>query len=272
MTSPSPTPRKVSGYGWVPDLPDARDHMYAAPRLAITNPPPKVDLRADLPPVYDQGQIGSCTANAIAAAVEFDLLKQQQPDFTPSRLFIYYNERAMEGHIDYDSGAQLRDGIKSVATLGVCKEAEWPYDATPATFDGGPFPPGSPPATKPPPTCYQDALACTATSYQRLVPNLDQLRGCLATGYAFVFGFSVYTSFESQKVATTGEAPLPAPGEQQLGGHAVLAVGYDDNTQRFLVRNSWGRSWGEEGYFTLPYPYLTEPGLSSDFWTIRLVS
>ena len=272
MTTPAPEPRKISPYGWVPDLPDARDHLFSAPRLAIANPPPKTDLRPGLPAVYDQGQIGSCTANAIAGAVEFDLMKQQLSDFMPSRLFIYYNERAMEGHVKYDAGAQIRDGVKSVAKLGVCPEPEWPYDATPAESDGGQFPPGAPAATKPPATAYRDALKCRATSYQRLVPTLDQLRGCLATGYPFVFGFSVYESFESKEVADTGDAPLPTAGEQLLGGHAVLAVGYDDSAQRFLVRNSWGTGWGQDGYFTMPYTYLTTHGLASDFWTIRLVS
>ena len=268
----TPQPRKVSAYGWIPDLPDARDFLYSAPRLATANPPPKTDLRAGMPAVYDQGQIGSCTANAIGAAVEFDLLRQQLADFIPSRLFIYYNERAMEGHVGYDSGAQIRDGVKSVAKLGVCSETEWPYDATPADSDGGRFPHGAKAATKPTAQCYKDALGTRATTYQRVVPTLDQLKGCLATGFPFVFGFSVYESFESKEVADSGEAPLPGPNEQLLGGHAVLAAGYDDSTQRFLVRNSWGTGWGQEGYFTMPYTYLTTHGLASDFWTIRMVS
>jgi C1A family cysteine protease len=271
MTTPTPQPRKISQYGWIPDLPDARDHMFSAPRLAIANPPPKADLRAGMPAVYDQGQIGSCTANAIAGAVEFDLLRQQLADFMPSRLFIYYNERAMEGSIGSDAGAMIRDGVKSVAKQGVCPETEWPYDATPADGDGL-FPTGAPAAAKPSDSAYQDALQTRATSYQRLVQNLDQLKGCLATGYPFMFGFSVYESFESEDVAKTGDAPMPGPDEQLLGGHAVLAVGYDDETQRFLVRNSWGSGWGQEGYFTLPYTYLTTHGLATDFWTVRLVS
>jgi len=267
----TPTPRNTSHYGWVPDLPDARDHLFSAPRLAIANPPPKTDLRAGLPAVYDQGQIGSCTANAIAGAVEFDLLKQQLADFMPSRLFIYYNERAMEGSIGSDSGAMIRDGVKSIAKQGVCPETEWPYDATPADDDGS-FPAGAAASTKPPNAVYQDALKTRATSYQRLVQTLDQLKGCLAAGYPFVFGFSVYESFESKEVADTGDAPMPSPDEKLLGGHAVLAVGYDDSTQRFLVRNSWGAGWGKEGYFTLPYAYLTTHGLASDFWTVRIMS
>jgi C1A family cysteine protease len=98
------------------------------------------------------------------------------------------------------------------------------------------------------------------------------MKGCLASGYPFVFGFTVYESFESQEVAKTGKAPMPKPGEQVLGGHAVVAVGYDDGQQCFIVRNSWGLKWGMKGYFTLPYGYLTDLNLSNDFWSIRLVS
>jgi C1A family cysteine protease len=269
MTS---TARKLAGYGWVPDLPDARDHIYtaAAPQLAAL--PPSADLTAQCPPVYDQGHIGSCTANAIGAAIEFDRHKQGLTDFKPSRLFIYYNERAMEGHPGYDSGAAIRDGVKSVHQLGVCSESDWPYDDTPATTDGGPFPPGARDAEKPSPQCYADALKNTATSYKRVTRNLEHMRACLASGYPFVFGFTVYERFESQEVATTGVVPMPSRTEHTLGGHAVLAVGYDDAQQRFIVRNSWGIGWGQKGYFTIPYDYLTNRGLASDFWTINMIS
>jgi len=265
-------PRNTSRYGWQPDLPDARDHIHSVPRIALATLPPSVDLRDHQPAVYDQGRIGSCTANAIAGAFEFDLVKQGLVDFTPSRLFIYYNERAVEGQVLYDSGAQIRDGIKSVARLGVPPESEWPYDDTPPEYDGGPFPSDARAGQKPSAEVYADALANRAISYQRVVRDLDQLRGVLANGFPFVFGFSVYTSFESREVASTGVAPMPQPDEELLGGHAVLAVGYDDAGSRFLVRNSWGTGWGQEGYFTLPYEYLTERSLSSDFWTVRSVS
>lgn len=268
----SGTRRKTARYGWTPDLPDARDHLFSAPAIALAALPPSADLRGGCPPVYDQGRIGSCTANAIGAAFEFDLMKQGLADFMPSRLFIYYNERAMEGHTATDSGAQIRDGVKSVAKLGVCSEDEWPYDDTPATSDGGPFPPGARDGEKPSDACYKDALNHTVTTYSRVVRDLDQMRGCLAAGYPFVFGFTVYESFESSEVAKTGVVPMPAPDEQVLGGHAVLAVGYDDSAQTFTVRNSWGSNWGQAGYFTMPYAYLTTRGLSSDFWTIRIVT
>jgi C1A family cysteine protease len=190
----------------------------------------------------------------------------------PSRLFIYYNERAMEGNTGIDSGAQIRDGVKSVATLGVCPETEWPYDGSASDPVTGAFPPGDPAAEKPTDTCYKDALNNRATTYSRVNRNLDQMKACLAAGYPFVFGFTVYESFESADVARTGVASMPAPDEKVVGGHAVLAVGYDDAAQTFLVRNSWGTGWGQAGYFTLPYAYLTTTGLSSDFWTIRIVN
>jgi C1A family cysteine protease len=250
----------IKHYGWMPDLPDARDHMYAAPVAMMGALPPHVDLRPHCPPPYDQGQLGSCTGNAIAGAVQFEREKQHlTPEFVPSRLFIYYSERVIEGTVGTDSGAQIRDGIKVVANQGVPPETDWPYDIT--RF-----------ADKPPPAAFNDALHDRAVSYSRLAQSLSQMKGCLASGYPFVFGFTVYDSFESPAVAKTGVVPMPAAGESVLGGHAVMAVGYDDTQQRFIVRNSWGASWGMQGYFTIPYAYLTERNLSSDFWTIRLVN
>jgi C1A family cysteine protease len=250
---------KVKRYGWMPDLPDARDHLYAAPLAMIGKLPPKLDLRPNCPPVYDQGQLGSCTGNAIAGAVQFEREKQKlTPDFIPSRLFIYYGERVIEGTVNTDSGAQIRDGIKVVANQGVPPETDWPYDIS--KF-----------AQKPPPQAFADALTDRAVSYSRLAQSLTQMKGCLASGYPFVFGFTVYDSFESQQVAQTGVVPMPSSGESVLGGHAVMAVGYDDTQQRFIVRNSWGTGWGMQGYFTIPYAYLTDRSLASDFWTIRLV-
>jgi C1A family cysteine protease len=263
--------RRIGHYGWTPDLPDARDHLFAAPLAAIGPLPASMDLRPKCPPVYDQGRIGSCTANSIAGAFEFLLLNEGQQDFTPSRLFIYYNERVIEHTVHTDSGAQLRDGVKSVAQLGVCPETEWPYDDTPPPSDGAPWPPNAEAGKKPTKQCYTDALKHTVKSYQRVARGLTQMKGCLAQGYPFVFGFTVYESFESQQVAKTGIVPMPASGEQVLGGHAVLAVGYNDADQRFIVRNSWGTGWGDAGYFHMPYAYLTDAGLASDFWTLRLV-
>jgi C1A family cysteine protease len=252
-----PAIRRIKRYGWIPDLPDRRDRLYAAPEGVAL--PPRVDLRNGCPPVYDQGELGSCTAHAIAGAVEFVMRKQRLTDvFTPSRLFIYYNERVIEGTVDEDAGAMLRDGIKCVARLGAPHEGLWPYVI--ARFRARP--------TRP---VYRDGLEHQALLYRRVTQTLDQMKGCLASGFPFVFGFAVYESFESDAVAATGTAPLPAPHERLLGGHAVLAVGYDDADGAFFIRNSWGDDWGDRGYGAMPYAYLTDENLSDDFWTITLV-
>jgi C1A family cysteine protease len=194
-----PTRRTTARYGWVPDLPDARDQVYSAPHVAATKLPPSVDLTPTMPAVYDQGQLGSCTANALGAAFEFDRTKQKLADFMPSRLFNCYNERVIEDSVSTDSGAQIRDGVKTLAKQS------------------------------------------TVTSYQRVAQTLSQLKGCLAAGFPIVIGFTVYDSFESDEVARTGVVPMPdLENEHILGGHAVLVVGYDEASQRFRLRNSWG--------------------------------
>lgn len=253
-------PRKIQGYGWVPDLPDGRDMLYAAPFKPLAKLPEKVDLRPGCPPVYDQGALGSCTANAIAGALQFDQRKQRlKEEFTPSRLFIYYNERAMEGTVESDSGAAIRDGVKSVAKRGAPREKPtWPY-----RIEGF--------REKPSRDAYAEGKEHQAIQYLRMNQALAQLKGCLAEGFPFIFGFAVYSSFESAAVAKTGEVEMPRANEEYMGGHAVLAVGYDERTQRFIVRNSWGAKWGRRGYFTMPYPYLLQSSLARDFWTIRRV-
>lgn len=243
---------KVNKYGWKPDLPDQRDHLLSLDMPAdVASLPKSIDLRPGCPPVFDQLELGACTGNALEGNVGFIW-----PGFAGSRLFIYYGERAIEGTIKQDAGAMIRDGIKVLAKVGVCLESTWPYNV--AAF-----------AKKPPDAAYKEARGYRITEYQRLPRNLVSMKTCLAAWYPFVFGFSVYESFESDSVAKTGVMPMPAKSESMLGGHAVTAVGYDDAKQMMLVRNSWGANWGQNGYFWMPYAYFTTSGLSDDFWTIR---
>jgi C1A family cysteine protease len=252
--------RTSKGYGWVPDIPDQRDFLYAAPMAFLRALPDNVDLRSQCPPIYDQAQLGSCTANAIGGAIEFDQMKENLPQvFLPSRLFIYYNERVIENTVSSDSGAMIRDGIKSAVNQGACPEPMWPYQIEKFRI-------------KPSVKCYTEAAKHTAASYQRLIQSLSQMQGCLASGYPFIFGFTVYESFDSKTVARTGHAPMPDTTERVLGGHAVCAVGYENDKRWFICRNSWGKEWGMRGYFTLPYDYLINSDLAADFWTIRVVS
>jgi C1A family cysteine protease len=217
-----------------------------------------VDLRDQCPPVYDQGQLGSCTANAIGFAHQFDQMKQGEKNpYTPSRLFIYYNERDMEGNIDQDVGASIKDGIASVNQLGVCPETMWPYDIQ--KFKD-----------KPTKDCYDIALKNVSISSKRLDgTNLEQLKQCLVDGFPFVFGFEVFESFESKEVATTGVMPMPKDGERVLGGHAVAAVAYSSDRNAFLIRNSWGDKWGDKGYFWMPVEFITNAKYTDDFWAIE---
>lgn len=246
-------------YGWLPDRPDCRDLMMArAPAARTTSLPQRVDLRSYGPVIYDQGALGSCTANAIGAAVQFSQIKQRRKVFRPSRLFIYYNEREMENSVGSDSGAMIRDGIKSVNAQGVCPEPEWPYVVE--RF-----------AVKPPEAAYQSALEEQTIRYHRVAQDVDQVRAALASRTPVVFGFTAYTSFEGPEVARTGELAMPTRRERPVGGHAVLAVGYDDQLRRFIVRNSWGADWGLAGHFTMPYAYLTDPNLADDLWAISQV-
>jgi C1A family cysteine protease len=242
-------------YGWLPDLPDHRDKFYTELVAVPEKLPPHIDLREHCSPIENQGELGSCTANALVGSLEYLKKKKLHKLLNFSRLFIYYNERVIEHTTNTDSGAQIRDGIKTLAKLGACLEVEWPYDIEKFT-------------QKPPEKDYQDALNYQITAYYRLI-TINQMKHTLATNYPFVFGFSVYESFESETVAKTGIVPIPEKKERLLGGHAVMAVGYDDKTQQFIVRNSWGTDWGQKGYFFMPYEYITNPHLAADFWTIR---
>lgn len=253
---------KHHGLGWVPDVPDQRDFVFAPRVVKPKAMPPRVDLRSGLPPVYDQGMLGSCTAQALAAAFDFDRRRQGEAFMSPSRLFIYWNERDMEGTVDSDAGAMIRDGVKVLVKLGTPREKIWPYDIEKFTL-------------KPHDAAYVEAEKNQALIYQRIMrPINDKAQDmllCLSMGYPFVTGFAVYESFESQEVARTGIVPMPKMSERVLGGHAVVVAGYDLEKRHFICRNSWGSEWGDKGDFYMPFAYLEDYNLASDQWTLRSV-
>ena len=245
--------------GWIPDTPDHRDYMLTLPPM-VADLPSTVDLRVNDGPVFDQGSLGSCTGQATAGAYMHNLKKQSEPFFIPSRLFIYYQGRKALRTIKEDSGAMLRDCIKSVHRDGVCDEDHWPYVI--ASF-----------TKRPSRKSYKQAKKHQSTSYSRVPRSLDGFKSCLAAGLPFVFGFAVYESFMTREVAKTGTMSWPSKEEKSYGGHAVLCVGYDDSLEggRFIVKNSWSDKWGDKGYFYMPYEYLTGRGLADDFWVIQTV-
>lgn len=254
-------PRTV-GKGWIPDLPDHRDFFFRPALFGARAPaklPDKVDLRPKFPPCYDQGQLGSCTANAIAGAIQFDQIAQQLQSFVPSRLFIYYNERVIEGTVKSDAGAMIRDGIKSIGSQGAPPETLWPYIE-------GKF------TKKPTASVYAQAKKHPAVKYARVAQSIDGIRRCLASGFPFVFGFTVYDAFESDQVAASGILNMPTQSEGTAGGHAVLAVGYDMASKRIIVRNSWSSDWGQNGYFTMPFDYVLDDNLADDLWAVTQVA
>jgi C1A family cysteine protease len=244
-------------FGWHPSLPDIRDYPMAL-AAAPASLPAKVDLRPKMPPIGDQGQLGSCTAWASLAAYRYELDKQKLSDFDPSELAQYYWTRALEGTTASDAGGTIRDAVKVIAKTGVATEKQWPYTISKFT-------------QTPPSSAKQAASHHVALQYQSVPQNLTSFKSALAAGFPIVFGISVYASFESDAVAKTGVVPMPTAREQFLGGHALLMVGYDDATSRFTVRNSWGPTFGDHGYVYLPYAYVMSQQLASDFWIIKNV-
>lgn len=241
-------------YGWKPQRPDHRDFSF---RRVLDHDVPVPDtfpIPENMQPPYDQGQLGSCTGNAIAGALEYDRIFDQLPPFTPARLFIYYFERSDEGTIDSDSGAEIRDGIKVVASIGAPSEVTWPYDVS--QF-----------AVAPSTAAIAEARLHPAVLYGAVPQGKLSIQQCIAAGFPVIFGFSVPASFEGNTVAETGVLLMPSPGEEIIGGHAVCAVGYDQ--VGVWVRNSWGVEWGMKGYFHMPWEMLLSPDWCSDFWVIR---
>lgn len=244
--------------GWRRQKPDHRDFKFAANFGVVANLPPVNDLRPQDVPIRDQSNLGSCVFHMLADLLDFDR-KKAGASFDPrSILQPYYDTRLMEGTVDYDSGAEIRDAIKVAAKVGVATERSWPYDISKFKV-------------KPPADVYLEAERNQTLTYSAVSQSLCQMKGVSAQGFPFGIGFSVYESFESDAVAQTGIVPMPKPSESLLGGHAVVVMGYDDSKRWFIMRNSWGTGWGDKGYFYMPFEYLLNPDLASDFWVIQSV-
>lgn len=243
-------------YAWRPDVPDHRDHRFSL-RVPRGGLPLAVDPFTGSR-VENQGDLGSCTGHASTTALEIVTRSAIQL----SRLMAYYNGRAIEGNTRSDAGCEIRDVVKGLMKYGVARESLWPYKVD--RF-----------RTKPTPKAYADAFAGlrAGMSYQRL-STLTEVQIALASGLPVIFGFTVPESFESDEVARTGWTQLPMKSEASVGGHAVVAIGYDFTRRRHppfvWVRNSWGRAWGIEGNFMMPVEWFTDPRrLTDDMWVIR---
>jgi C1A family cysteine protease len=270
-------PALGKGLGWQPDLPDARDYTATHPEvqgiLAQSKPfkaaakkvPADMDLRASCSPIEDQGQLGSCTANAGVGLIEYFQRRAFKRHIDASRLFLYKATRDLLGW-EGDTGAYLRTTMKAMALFGAPPEANWPYDISQFDVEPGAF-------------LYAFGQSYRSLKYYRHDPPgtsgadvLDSLKHSLAAGLPSMFGFTVYSSFPPVGEGT-GEIPYPQPGESVLGGHAIVAVGYSDGKKiagdkgALLIRNSWGTDWGVQGYGWMPYRYV-EKGVADDFWSM----
>ena len=254
--------RTIQGYGFRPSLPDHRDLIADASGIKVAR---EVDPRADMTPIYDQGQIGSCTGQAVAGAVDYHRIVGGQAPFYPARLAIYSCERIIEGQsLDADTGAYGRDGFKAATKYGLLREVDYPYSDQAPVWQDDP----------------RDELAKAEMAggdhftrlhspYKAVPRRLSSFKAVLSNHQTIAFGFSVYQSFETNEVAKTGIMPLPGPGEKIVGGHEVLAIGYlAREPNHVLVRNSWGTGWGMNGYLLMPWAVLLDASMSSDFRTI----
>lgn len=243
--------------GHIKDVHDPRDLKYTAAVKPGGGVQSKFSLKNALPPVLNQGDLGSCVSNAVSNTLMYIDMKNKHPKtILYSRLFNYYNARALEGSVQSDSGCQIRDAIKVVNKVGSTDEQIWPYIIKKYV-------------EKPVQLAYTDALKKTVTKYRRVNQTRADIKSCLSSGYPVIIGITCYTSMFTTACYNTGAIPMPKRGEQVYGGHCILLVGYDDAAQTYEFQNSWGAMWGNKGFGTIPYAYIENPNYASDFWMIE---
>lgn len=248
----------IQWYGWKPSKPDFRDFKFTPePRVLTTLPPSVSPITKPFIPAYNQAELGSCTANGGGRLIQYVWKTQGDAWPIPSRLFIYYYERVLEGTINEDSGAAVRDCFKAVNRWGVCPEKLWWYDINKFTI-------------RPDRRARKAALDNIATSYYSVSNDLAHIKTALASGHPVVGGFTVFSSFESDIVAKTGIMPMPRKNESAVGGHCVVWDGYQDDSSfagggYFWCANSWDIDWGIDGWFKMPYANLVN---CDDFWVL----
>lgn len=242
--------------GWTPDYPDPRHLKYVdiANQDVLKSPKPRIDLKRLFPTPVNQEDKQCCTACACTGAYEYELALAKKTAITSSFIFVYYNQRVLQDKVHSDSGATIVDALYTLNRKGVCSEDDWKEMFREFT-------------KKPYESCYLHAINNCIGSYYQLDQDINQMKACLSEGHPVIFGFSV---FDSIQVAQNGDIKVPGQKDKLMFGHAAVAVGYDDAKQNFIIRNSWGNSWGRNGYGTIPYDYLSDKRLSRDFWTIRL--
>lgn len=243
-------------FGWKPDVGGVVDKAFG-PRFRGVTIKESVDLRAKMPPVYDQGAIGSCVSQGVGVALDYAHVKSNpgMKFFTPSRLFIYYQGRVAIGTVNQDSGCQIRDAIAATQKLGAPLESLWPYRESKFKI-------------KPPATAYSDALKRQIIQAYK-AETLDDVKRALSLDLPVVFGVPVYRSIMDLSWFNY-TLPMPAKNERSVGGHAMVVVGYRNSDSMLIVRNSWSSNWGRSGHMLMPFEYWNKFQRQTDAWVISV--
>tara|TARA_B110000208_G_C11799546_1_gene441260 strand:- start:2051 stop:2863 length:813 start_codon:yes stop_codon:yes gene_type:complete len=243
-------------YGWIPDHPNYNDNTYDAPikNLLINR---KIDLRLNCPGICNRKNIGSSVAHAICYVYEYNIIKHDMNNiFIPSKLFLYFNQRLLKHTQEFDCGSSIRDGLSILDKIGICSEVVYPYDIS-LIYD------------KPSDEIYEEASHNKGIEYYKIKPIITNIKTLLQDSIPIIFGFGIYSSFENQVSDNGFTIKIPQENEKFIGGSCGVCVGFNDEKQAFIIMNSKGVEWGDKGYFYMPYLYLTNNNLCSNFWIIK---